>query len=67
MTKGDIVIEWGWDDGYLGRRPSHTLTIPAEDLEGLNEAQRERVIDEYVRDAMDSRVHPWWRIKDGAQ
>lgn len=60
-----MIVEWWWDDGYVGRRPKHTCEIPDEDLEGLSDAARDRVINEYVRQEFENRVTYGWKIEDG--
>lgn len=60
-----MKIKWGWDDGYVGRRPEKTLEIDDEDIEGLSDAERDTFIDECVVDEMHNHVHLYWRIEEG--
>ena len=55
-----MIVRWEVEDGYAGKsRPQYT-TIPDEDLEGLNETERDQVIGEYVQDDFDSSIS--WSI-----
>ncbi len=58
-----MKIEWGWEDGYVGRRPLQIIDVPEEDLEDLSESDRETVIDEYVKEAFLDQVRYFWKKK----
>ena len=56
-----MKIEWWIDDGYVNRRPNFKLEIPDESLEGLSEAEQDRVIDEYVENERANRIGVGWK------
>lgn len=56
-----MKIKWGFDDGYANRRPDRVIEVPDEDLEDLDEAEQDKIIDEYVQEAFLNSVHSYWR------
>lgn len=47
-----MKMAWAIDDGYMGSRPQFT-EIPDEELEDLNEDERQKLIEKYVQDDFD--------------
>jgi hypothetical protein len=55
-----MIITWEIDDGYCGAGRPQTTEVPDEDLEGLTEDERERLIEEYVGEDFLQTIS--WRI-----
>lgn len=53
-------IQWQVEDGYVGHG-YHYFEIDDEDLEGLDEKQQEKYIDECVRDEFNQTVSFVWQ------
>lgn len=56
-----MIIEWGWDDGYVGGRPKQKLTIDDDELEGMTKEEIEAHIDEEVQQAFQNQVTTFWK------
>ena len=55
-----MKVTWEVEDGYVGKSRPQTTEIPDEDLEGLDEAQKEKVIAEAIQEDFDSKIT--WEI-----
>lgn len=42
--------------------PDFEIEIPDEDVEGLSEAERDRVTDDWVQGEFEQKVYPQWEI-----
>ena len=56
-----IRVTWEVDDGYAGGARPQTLEIPAEELEGLENEERESMIHNMVQEEFEQRIS--WYIK----
>ena len=63
---GGMKIKWGIDDGYVNRRPDWELEVDDEDLDGISKEEQDRVIDEYVNEALFTKINVFWRRADEA-
>ena len=46
--------------GLVGCKRESRIEIPDDELEGLDETQRESVIEGYIREWKDETVEWWW-------
>jgi hypothetical protein len=51
-----MKVIWQVDDGYVGKERLHTTYIPDDELEGLDEFEKDAVIEEYVSEDFSSTV-----------
>lgn len=56
-----MIIEWGWDDGYLGCRPKQKLYIKDDELQGMTPKEIDEYIDEEVQRAFENQVTTFWK------
>ena len=55
-------VQWEVEDGYAGKSRPQFTDIPNEDLEGLEEDERQRVIEDYVRQDFESNIY-WYIVR----
>lgn len=53
-------VTWQVEDGYVGGSRPHTTVIDDEDLEDLDEKEREERIDEFIEEDFRNKVS--WTI-----
>lgn len=54
-----MKITWEVEDGYVGGSRPQSVTIPKEELEGLEGLAREHLIEAYIQDSFEQTVS--WR------
>jgi hypothetical protein len=47
--------------GYPTADCEDTLDIPDEELEGLNEAEKEELFNTYLQEWADNYIETWWK------
>jgi hypothetical protein len=54
-------IRWDIEDGYAGKSRPHFVDVPDEDLEDLDEAEQNEVIEEHVKQAFEDTIYYYWK------
>ena len=57
-----MKIRWKVDTGYVDRIPPKEFEIPDEDLEDLDEWERDKIISERVLEEFQNRMRLNWEI-----
>lgn len=55
-----MIVRWEVEDGYYGKSRPQETEVPDEELEGLDEDERQELIREFVQQDFDAKIS--WAI-----
>ena len=55
-------VRWEISDGYVGKSRPHYTEIPDEEFDGLNEEEKEQLIDDWVEEEFNNKVSFYWKV-----
>ncbi len=59
-----MKIKWEVEDGYVGKSRPQYLEIPDEDLEDMDEDEKQSYIEDSVKNDFENKVSFTWEIID---
>jgi len=54
--EANMLVRWEVEDGYAGKHRPQWTEIPNEELEGLPEDEREKLIEQYVQEDFEAMI-----------
>jgi len=58
-----VRVKWNFECGYVTRIPDFEVEIPDEDIEGMSEKEKQKYIDDWIKEEFQNRISYYWEIE----